>query len=101
MNVLTFVFQKILGVAAEEECPPFLQLFLLCVPLCLLALYQSLSVYLQTKHNRYKSKTTSHKYFSLIDIGDKEAVAGSCSAPLLCYYEGKSINKLQIVIEKK
>ena len=85
MKVLTFVFQKILGVAAGEECPPFLQLFLLCVPLCLLALYQSLSVQLQTKHIRYKSKTTSHKYFTLIDTGDTKVVAGRCSALVLCY----------------
>jgi hypothetical protein len=33
MQILTFVVQKILGIAAGEECPPFLQLFLLCVPL--------------------------------------------------------------------
>jgi len=85
MKLLTFVFQKILSVAAGEECPPFLQLFLLCVPLCLLALYQSLSVQLQTKHIRHKRKTTSHKYFSLIDTGDIKVVAGSCSALVLCY----------------
>jgi hypothetical protein len=80
MKLLTFVFQKILSVAAGEECPPFLQLFLLCVPLCLLALYQFLSVQLQTKHIRYMRKTTSHKYFSLIDTGNIKVVAGSCSA---------------------
>jgi len=85
MQLLTFVFQKILGVAAGEGCPPFLQLFLLCVPLCLLALYQSLSVQLQTKHIRYKSKKPSHKYFSHIDTGDITVVAGSCSALVMCY----------------
>ena len=85
MKVLTFVFQKILDVAAEEECPPFPQLFLLCVPLCLLALYQSLSVQLKTIHIRYKSKKPLHKYFSLIDIVDIMVVAGSCSALVLCY----------------
>jgi hypothetical protein len=75
MKLLTFVFQKILSVAAGEECPPLLQLFLLCVPLCLLALYQSLSVQLQTKHIRYKRKTTSHKYLSLIETGETKQEA--------------------------
>jgi len=85
MQLLTFVFQKILGVAAGEECPLFLQLFLLCVPLCLLARYRSLSVELPTKHIKYKSKTTSHHYFPLIDTGDIREVEGSCSALVLCY----------------
>ena len=96
MKVLTFVFQKILGVAAGEECPPFLQLFLLCVPLCLLALYQSLSVRLKTKYIRHKSTKISHKYFSLIDTGDIMVVAGSCSALglLLVIYLGVGVGQV-------